>query len=133
MSCGSRLSRATGIVATILAVAVLAWGLFFSARNFGDRYKPAWWLDLHNWLGGITLIFTIAHLGTVYVSPDTGIGLVQIFIPKMAIGQQWPITWGVVAVDLFAVTVLTSWPKKRFGRWMWRTIHLTSVAGLRLR
>lgn len=46
------LSRATGIVATILAVAALVWGFFFSARNFGDKYKPAWWLDLHNWLGG---------------------------------------------------------------------------------
>ncbi len=126
------LSRATGIVATLLAVAALVWGFFFSARNFGDTYQPAWWLDLHNWLGGIALIFTAAHLITVYVTPDSGIGLIQIFIPNTALGQQWPITWGVIAAYLFAITVFTSWPKKRFRRWLWRTIHLTSVLGTTL-
>ena len=56
------LSRATGIVAAVLAVAALAWGFLFSARETGTRDRPAWWLDLHNWLGGLALIFTIAHI-----------------------------------------------------------------------
>ena len=33
------LSRSTGIVAAVLAVAALVWGLFFSARNTGTRMK----------------------------------------------------------------------------------------------
>ena len=49
------LSRATGIVATVLAVAALVWGFLFSARETGNRFRPAWWLDLHNWLGGSAL------------------------------------------------------------------------------
>lgn len=36
----------------------------------------------------------------------------------------------MLAAYLFAITVLTSWPKKRFRRWLWRTVHLTSVAGV---
>lgn len=124
------LSRATGIVSAVLAVASLVWGFFFSARNFGGKYKPAWWLDLHNWLGGIALVFIAAHLLTVYMTPDSGIGLLELFVPNTAVGQQWPITWGVLAFYLFAVTVFTSWPKRQFSRALWRTIHLTSVAGV---
>ena len=126
------LSRATGIVATLLAVAALVWGFFFSARNFGERYTPAWWLDLHNWLGGLALIFTGAHLVTVYLTPESGMGLLQILVPGTASGIEWGITWGVIAAYLFAITVFTSWPKKRFRRWLWRTIHLSSVLGVAL-
>ena len=49
------LTRSTGIVAAVLSVAALVWGLFFSARNTGTRLRPNWWLALHNWLGGLTV------------------------------------------------------------------------------
>ena len=42
------LTRATGIVATVLAVAALVFGFLFSARETGNRRRPNWWLDLHN-------------------------------------------------------------------------------------
>ena len=126
------LSRATGIVATLLAVAALVFGFFFSSRNTGERRRPAWWLDLHNWLGGLALVFTVIHIATIYLAHFPGIGVVQIFIPGTAHPSSWAITWGVIATYLFAVTVFTSWPKRRFSRRVWRAIHLTSVAGVAL-
>ena len=78
------LSRATGIVATILAVAALVMGLFFSARNTGERRRPAWWLDLHNWLGGLTLVFVAAHIVAAYLDPALGIGVLQVLVPGTA-------------------------------------------------
>ncbi len=124
------LSRATGIVATVLAVGALVWGLFFSARNTGQLRRPNWWLDLHNWLGGLALIFTGAHLLTVYLNDNSGIGLVQLFIPGTAGTGQWGITWGVIAAYTFAVAVFTSWPRKRLSRRAWRAVHLSSVGGV---
>lgn len=126
------LSRATGIVATVLAVAALVFGFFFSARNTGERRRANWWLDLHNWLGGLALIFTIAHLVTVFFDSNSGIGLVQLLIPGTAHAGQWGITWGVVATYLFTLTVFTSWPSKRFSQRVWRAVHLTSVFGVAL-
>jgi predicted ferric reductase len=126
------LSRSTGIVAAILAVAALAWGFLFSARETGARYRPAWWLDLHNWLGGITLIFTIAHIVTSYLNGDAGLSLASLFVPGVAASQRLALAWGVVATYLIATTVLTSWPRKLFSRRIWRVVHLGSVIGVAL-
>jgi len=123
-------TRATGVVATVLAVGSLVLGLFFSARNTGAKRTAAWWLDLHNWLGGLALIFTGAHLLTVYLNDNSGIGLVQLFIPGTAGTGQWGITWGVIAAYTFAVAVFTSWPRKRLSRRAWRAVHLGSVGGV---
>ena len=75
------LTRASGIVATILAVGSLVFGAFFSARNTGSRRTPAWWLDLHNYLGGLALIFTGVHLLASVLDPNSGIGIVQVLDP----------------------------------------------------
>jgi len=126
------LSRATGLVAVVLAVAALAWGFLFSARETGTRYRPAWWLDLHNWLGGLALIFTIAHIVTSYLDRDAGLSLASLFVPGVASSQALAVTWGVIGTYLFATTVLTSWPRRLFSRRTWRIVHLTSVVGVAL-
>lgn len=122
------LSRATGIVATVLAVAALVWGFFFSSRNTGERRRPAWWLDLHNWLGGTALAVTGAHLLSVYLD-DAGYGVVELFVPGTVSNA---ITWGVIATYLLAITVFTSWPRKRFAPRVWRAVHLSSVVAVAL-
>jgi hypothetical protein len=126
------LTRATGIVATLLAVGSLVFGAFFSARNTGNRRSPAWWLDLHNYLGGLALIFTGAHVLASLLDPDSGIGLVQVLVPGTAETATWPLTWGVLAAYTFAIAVFTSWPRRRFSRTTWRCLHLASVAGVAL-
>jgi hypothetical protein len=126
------LTRASGIVATVLAVGSLVFGAFFSARNTGNRRTPAWWLDLHNYLGGLALIFTGVHLLASVLDPKSGIGIVQVFIPGTAQSATWAVTWGVLATYTFAIAVFTSWPRRRFSRKVWRWLHLTSVAGVAL-
>lgn len=126
------ITRATGIVATVLAVASLVLGLFFSARNTGARRTPAWWLDLHNYLGGLALVFTGAHVLATVLDPDSGINVVQAVVPGTADTASWALTWGVLATYTFAIAVFTTWPKRRFSRRVWRWLHLTSVAGVAL-
>jgi methionine sulfoxide reductase heme-binding subunit len=126
------LSRATGIVAMILVVAALAWGFFFSARATGRTLRPAWWLDLHNWLGGLALIFTGVHIAAAWLDTNSGIGLLQIFVPGTTTGTKWPIAWGVLGTYLLAATVFTTWPRRLKRRRMWRVIHLSSVAATAL-
>jgi predicted ferric reductase len=123
------LSRATGIVAFVLVVAALGWGLLFSARATGERRRPAWWLDLHNYLGGLAFAFTAAHIVTVFADSSAGIGLVQILVPMTASGWAWGITWGVIGTYIFAAVVFTSWPRKRLSRRAWLAVHLLSIPG----
>ena len=126
------LSRATGIVAAVLIVAALAWGFLFSARETGKRYRPAWWLDLHNWLGGLALIFTVAHVVIAYLDSDSGLSLASLFIPGVATGQRMALAWGVIATYLLVTTVLSSWPHRLFSRRTWRIVHLGSVVAVAL-
>ena len=109
-------SRSSGIVATVLIVLALTWGLFFAARATGNRRRPNWWLDLHKYLGGLAFVFTVVHVVAVYQDHLSGIGLLQIFVPMTATGWEWGITWGVLATYIFAAVVFTSWPRKRLSR-----------------
>lgn len=121
------LSRSSGIVATVLIVKALVWGFFFSARATGTKRRPKWWLDLHNYLGGLAFAFVIVHVVAVYQDQLSGIGLLQVFVPMTASGWAWGITWGVLATYVFALVVFTSWPRKRGSRRVWLTMHLMSV------
>lgn len=124
------ISRATGIVAMVLVVAALVWGFLFSARETGQRRRPAWWLDLHNWLGGLTLVFTVVHVIATVIDRDTGVGLASVFVPGVAPVDRFALAWGVIGLYLFATTVLTSWPRRLWSRRTWRIVHLGSVVGV---
>jgi hypothetical protein len=126
------LTRSTGIVATLLAAASLVWGFVFSARATGRRLRPNWWLDLHNWLGGLALTFVGAHIAVSLLDSDSGIGIVEVFVPGTAEFGGWAIGWGVLATYFFAAVVFTTWPRRLRNRRWWRVVHLSSVAGMAL-
>jgi sulfoxide reductase heme-binding subunit YedZ len=124
------LTRSTGIVATLLAAASLLWGFLFSARATGRILRPNWWLDLHNWLGGLALTFVGVHILTSLLYSDSGIGLLQVFVPGTANFGAWGIGWGVLAAYLLATAVFTTWPRRLRNRRWWRVAHLGSVVGM---
>ena len=121
------LNRATGIVAAVLCVAALVWGLFFSARNTGTKLKPNWWLALHNYLGGMALAFIGLHMFFTFLDSRYGFGFVQLFVPGGTIG--WAYGFGIIAAWLFAIVVLPSMAKvrRRLPRKAWHAVHLLSI------
>jgi DMSO/TMAO reductase YedYZ heme-binding membrane subunit len=121
------LTRATGIVATVLLGLSLILGLLFSSRETGKRLRPNWWLDLHNMLGGLTLAFTVAHVVAVIIDPDAGFNIAQAVVPGQASDQPFAIAYGIIAAYLMVVVVATSWPRLRFRRRVWRMLHLLSI------
>lgn len=120
------LTRASGIVALALILAAVADGLIFSGREGGRRLRPAWWMDLHRGLGGYALIFTGLHLVTAF-GANIGVSLATIFVPGAASYSKTAYTWGVLAFYGIAVTVLTTWPKRRLRRKIWHAVHVLSV------
>jgi len=121
------LTRATGIVAAVLAVASLVWGLFFSSRNTGNRLKPNWWLALHNYLGGLTLAFIGIHVVVSFLDTDSGLRFVDLLVPNSTAG--WAIGWGVVATWMFVLVVVPSMARirRRLPRKAWHAVHLISI------
>ena len=123
-------SRSTGIVAWgLLALAVL-WGLALSTRALGRRTPAPWLLDVHRFLGGLAVIFTIVHFVTLSFDPwiksEYGYKLTQAFIPFASTWKPGPMAWGIVAFYLLLAVEFTSLIKNRLPQKFWRGVHLAS-------
>ncbi len=126
----SALVRASGIVAVVVLLAALTSGLLFSARETGARRRPAWWLDLHNALGGISMVLVGVHIVASLADSSNGIGVLQTLVPGFAAPDRLGLSLGVAAAYLFAGAVFTTWPRRLRARPWWRVIHLGSAVGV---
>lgn len=125
-------SRATGVVAwALLALAVL-WGLALSTRALGRKSPAPWLLDVHRFLGGLAVIFTIVHFVTLSFDPwmtsEYGYSISQAFIPFASEWKPVPMAWGIVAFYLILAVEFTSLIKNRLPQKFWRGVHLSSYA-----
>jgi hypothetical protein len=120
------LARATGIVAWAMATAAVVWGLTLSARVVRRRRLPAWILDLHRYLGTLTVAFVAVHLVALVADSWTHFGARQLFVPMTSSWRPRAVLWGLVALYGLAVVQLTSWGMRYLPRRVWHGIHLTS-------
>lgn len=123
-------SRASGIVAwALLALAVL-WGLALSTRALGRRPPAPWLLDVHRFMGGLAVLFTIVHFGSLALDPwmtsEYGYTLVDAFVPFASQWKPGAVAWGVVAFWLLLAVELTSLVRTRLPQDLWRWVHLCS-------
>ena len=124
------LTRSSGIVAAVVVAAALVSGFLFSARETGERRRPAWWLDLHNGLGGLALVAVGVHILVSLFDSGFGIGIAQVLIPGTGSTDRWALAWGVLGGYLLAGAVFTTWPRRLGDRRLWRLIHLSSMLGV---
>ena len=89
------LIRASGIVAWLMLTASVLWGVVLSTKAFPDRRRPAWLLDLHRWLGGLTLVFIGIHLGTLLLDEYTSFGIVDLVVPYASDWKPGAVALGV--------------------------------------
>jgi len=122
-------ARATGIVAWVLAVAAVLWGLALSSRAAGKRPRPAWLLDLHRHLGGLTLLFTAAHVGALIADSYVHFDVVDVLVPFAAGWRTGAVAWGVVGFWFLVAVELTSLARRRLPATVWRSVHLSSYLG----
>jgi hypothetical protein len=55
-------TRSSGMVAWAVVTASILWGLALSTRIIRRKGAPAWILDLHKFLGTLSLIFVGIHI-----------------------------------------------------------------------
>ncbi len=119
-------SRSSGIVAWFLVTASILWGLALSGRLVRRRGIPAWLLDLHRYLGTLSIVFTAVHLVGLVGDNYVHFGWSELFIPMASAWQPGNVAWGIAAFYLLVAIQITSWLMRRMPRRLWRTIHLSS-------
>jgi DMSO/TMAO reductase YedYZ heme-binding membrane subunit len=122
------LTRASGIVAWLMLTASVIWGIVLSTKAFPESRRPAWLLDLHRWLGGLTVAFVVIHLGALVADSYVQFDLVDLAVPFASAWKPLAVALGVVAMWLLVAVEATSLAMRRLPRKVWRWIHFSSYA-----
>lgn len=119
-------ARSGGIVAWALVSASVLWGLFLSTKVLGRRARPNWMLDLHRFLGGTAVVFTVVHVISIIGDSYVHFGLAEVLVPFTGIWHPVAVAWGIVAVYAMVAVEATSLLRKHLSKRAWRTTHLLS-------
>jgi predicted ferric reductase len=121
-------ARAAGIVAWALAAASVIWGLALSTRVTKGKPRPAWLFDLHRFLGGTALIFTVIHVAAILLDSYVHFSLLNVLVPLTGTWHPVAVAGGIVGLYLLAAVELTSLAKARVSKRVWRRVHFASFA-----
>lgn len=119
-------ARSGGIVAWALVTLSVCWGLFLSTKAVAKASQPKKLLELHRYLGGLSVTFTAVHLAGLVADSYVEFGWVEILVPW---GSEWKptaVAWGVIAMYILIAVELTSLFMKRMPRSIWRQVHRLS-------
>jgi methionine sulfoxide reductase heme-binding subunit len=117
--------RASGIVTWGLVTASVLWGLLLSSRST-RRPRPAWVLDLHRFIAGLSLAFLTVHVGALLLDSYVGFSPAAIVIPFASHWRRAAVAWGILAFYLLVAIEVTSLLMTRLPRRLWHVIHLGS-------
>ncbi len=122
------LARASGIVAWLMLTASVLWGIVLSTKAFPRHRRPAWLLDLHRWLGGLTLALVALHIGSLVADSYVQFDPVQVLVPFTSTWRPFAVALGIVAMWLLLAVQLSSLAIKQLPRRVWHGVHLASYA-----
>jgi hypothetical protein len=119
-------ARSSGLVAWALVTASILWGLALSTRLIRRRGVPAWLLDLHRFLGLLSLLFVAVHLLALWADSYVVFGWSELFVPMASSYRPGAVAWGIAATFLLVAVEVTSWLMKHLPRRVWHGVHLCS-------
>ena len=120
-------ARSGGIVAWALLAASVLWGLALSTKVLRGRPRPNWILDLHRFLGGLALVFTGVHVGSLILDSYVHFGPADFLVPFASSWKPVAVAFGVLALYLLIAVEATSLAKRRLPHRVWRRVHLLSM------
>lgn len=119
-------SRSGALVAAVLLVASLVFGVLMATRALKPLDKPSWMLAMHRWFSLLAVFATALHLIGLVADNYVHFSWVELFVP---FGSSWktiPVAFGVVAFYLFTIVQISSWMMKLIPRRLWRSLHMSS-------
>lgn len=119
-------ARAGGLVAWATCTASIVWGLLLSTRLVRRKGVPAWLLDLHRFLGALTIVFTLVHMAGLYFDKYVPFGPRELLVPMASPWRPGAVAWGIVAFYVLLAIGVTSLLMRRIKRSWWHAVHLTS-------
>jgi sulfoxide reductase heme-binding subunit YedZ len=124
--------RAAGIGAYLMLWASVTWGLVATTSLFGKRVPKATSVALHQAFSTLGLLLLVTHLGVLLVDSFMPFAWLDLVIPLRATYRPVGVAFGIGAMALMAVVLLTSWFRKQVRPTWWRRFHALSVPAFSL-
>ena len=120
-------ARASGLIAWSIVTLSILWGLALSTRLIRRKGIPAWLLDLHKFLGTLSIVFVVVHIVALCADTFVYFGPRELFVPFASAWRPGAVAWGIAATYLLVAVQLTSWAMKKLPRRVWHAVHVTSI------
>jgi len=120
------LSRSSGIVALVMLVLSVVWGVLLATRALRHIDRPAWLLDLHKWLGGMALVMTGLHMLGLYLDGYIQYGFTELLVPGTSDYRPLAVAIGVLSFYVMVAVQATSYMRRWLSKRMWYGIHVLS-------
>ena len=118
--------RSAGEVTLLLLTAVVVLGI---VRSSTPRAAPQLVEGLHVNVALMAAIFAGLHVVAAILDPYAGLGPPDALVPFISAYRTTWLGLGVVSAYLYAATVVTSWPARRFSRRVWLWVHRVMYLG----
>jgi LPXTG-motif cell wall-anchored protein len=119
-------ARSSGFIAWGAALGSLLCGLALSTRALGRKPRGPWLLDLHRYLGGLSVAFVGVHLGALIADNFVRFTVADLLVPFATSYRTTAVAWGVLAFWLILAVEVSSLVMHQLPRKAWYGIHLTS-------
>lgn len=120
------LARSSGIVAMVLLVLSVVWGVLLATRVLKPHDQPGWLLDLHRWLGGTALAMTGLHMLGLYLDGYIDYGVAELLVPGTSEYRPLAVAIGVLSFYVLVAVQITSLMRRRLSTRTWRAVHMLS-------
>ena len=119
-------SRSAGLVSWVILALSMLWGLLLASSILGRHPGPKWLLDVHRFLGGLSVIFVAVHVVALLADEYIAFTPTQMLVPFTSGYRPAAVAAGVVALYLLVAVEVTSLVRHRIPRRLWRGVHLLS-------
>ena len=121
------LSRTTGLLSWVLLAIATLWGLLVTSRVLERRPSPAWLLDLHRYLGTLTLALAAVHVAAIFFDDFVDYTIAELFVPFLSDLDTTAVALGAISLWLLAIVQISSWSRGHIPNVLWRRLHYVSA------
>jgi predicted ferric reductase len=122
------LTRASANIAMILILLTVLWGILLATRVLKPNDRPAWIRDLHTWLGGLSVSFSVLHILTLIADSYVHFTFVSVLIPFTSSWRPFQVSLGILAFYILVAVQASSLMMKKISKTAWHRIHMASYA-----
>jgi len=116
--------RSAGIGAYLMLFLSVTWGLIGTTAVIEKRVSKATSLLVHHYLGTSVIVLLVVHLVGLLVDKFLPFRVFDLLIPLRSSFRPVPVAFGVLAMYVALVVIVTSWWRAKFGLTWWRRVHV---------